>query len=109
VAKKKFVCFEVFVNGKRQCAAGVGSFGVLFAQLAWVKRSPNRRPMKMRKKIWNTEELSLDVQGSCNTEDKIESTTLRWIQQDLNVGDEIRIVVVKKYQCDEPANEVAEK
>jgi len=30
-------CFEVEVNGKKVCVAGVGEFGVLTATLSWVR------------------------------------------------------------------------
>jgi hypothetical protein len=39
------IAFEVFVNGKRVCTAGVGEYGVMSSILSLVKKRRHRRDM----------------------------------------------------------------
>jgi hypothetical protein len=102
VANKAHVCFEVHVNGKRACVAGIGELGVLSALLTWVKRSPTRRPKGLAKRTWCKEELTLGVGGITTYEETESSERVEWLGQDLAVGDEIRIVITTRGKHDPP-------
>lgn len=57
------ICFEIHINAKRICTAGIDSeFGVLPSILTWVKRDLNEFPSENRDKI-QKEELTLDLSG----------------------------------------------
>ena len=53
------IAFEVSLNGKRACVAGVEGFGVLSAILSWVRRHPEKR----RQGRTTDEDLTVDVGG----------------------------------------------
>ena len=97
------ICFEVRVNGKVLCTAGVGDLGVLTAILKWVKREPNECPEDVEITEWSAEELDLSVGGSIG-HGKHGHTFLDWIKDHgLSVGDEITIRILDQPQCDPPA------
>jgi hypothetical protein len=102
VANKAHVCFEVHVNGKRACVAGIGELGVLSAILTWVKRSPTRRAKGLAKQTWCKEELTLGVGGLITHEERESSKRVEWLGRDLAVGDEIRIVITSRAKHDPP-------
>ena len=57
------ICFEIFVNGKKICTAGIDSeFGVLTSIVTWVKRDLTQIPLEERHKI-PEEELDFNVGG----------------------------------------------
>ncbi|HZQ18154.1 MAG TPA: hypothetical protein VFA90_05485 [Terriglobales bacterium] len=79
--------FEVSLNGKKLCVAGVGDDGVLVANADWVGKPGD-------------EELFLAVSGLNNSREHID-----WIvQKPLNVGDEVQIRIVEAAEVDEPAS-----
>jgi hypothetical protein len=53
------IAFEVSLNGKRVCTAGVQDFGVLSAIVSWVRR----RPAQSRDGKTIEEELTVEVGG----------------------------------------------
>jgi len=96
------ICFEVQVNGRRVCTAGVGDLGGLSAILTWVKRDPKQRPQGLSKKKWCEETLDLTVGG---TDGHGEDSTqfLDWLRHwSISVGDEITIKVLSQDNCDPP-------
>ena len=95
------IAFEVHVNGKRVCTAGVGRKGVLSAIASWVSRvGRNRKTGKLLRGKFE-EELSFDVGGLARDPDRA-SVLLQWMDHGLRVGDEIRIKVLKTSKVDKP-------
>jgi hypothetical protein len=77
--------FNVSLNGKNLCLAGVGERGVLSAVLSWVAGEQG-------------EDLFMEVGGLANDEH------VDWVkQQPLQVGDEIRVKIVEAGSADKPA------
>ena len=85
------IAFEVLVNGKKRCLAGVAKVGVASVNLYWVKREPLVRGLPK-------EELRLSVGGL----DSLKSQNLDWLAEDLNCGDEVLIRVKKMGKVDAP-------
>jgi hypothetical protein len=78
--------FEISLNGKKLCTAGVGDNGVLVAGANWVGKPGD-------------EDLFLTVSGLSSSR----SEHVDWIsQKPLRVSDEIQIRVVETTQVDEP-------
>jgi hypothetical protein len=78
------VCYEVLLNGKRLCVAGV-SQGVLVGALTWASRpAAADRP-------WH---LDLRVGGLSDEHDHVD-----WALQELKIGDEVQFSVV---ECELP-------
>ena len=88
------VAFKVSLNGKHVCTAGVRDFGVLSANVTWVRR----RPENSRDGESIEEELTADVGG-------LDSRTrehLKWLARRLAVGDRLTIEVVESDRVDKP-------
>jgi hypothetical protein len=79
--------FEVYLNGKKLCLAGIGDHGVLTAIVNWVA-SPSARA-----------DSFLDVGGLVTPTNEY----MNWvIQESLRVGDQILIKTVEKNSVDKP-------
>ena len=89
------VAFEVKVNGKKVCTAGVADFGVLTTILTWVRRKAARTGQRARRH-GAEEELTLDVSGLNGDEH------LKWIASSLHVGDRVSIRVLDAKAVDVP-------
>lgn len=89
-------CFEVTINGKKVCTAGIGDYGVLNTILSFVggKESSDQTP---------SERLELTVFGVA-TSTVGASEHLEWLRRDLLVGDEIVIRIIEASECDQPAS-----
>lgn len=90
--------FEVTINGKKQCTAGVGNKGVLTAILSFVKGTSASDEAHQGSE---SESLDISVGGWANIAPGI-SEHLEWLNQDLSVGDEITIKIIEVVECDEP-------
>jgi hypothetical protein len=78
--------FEVSLNRKKLCAAGIGDEGVLTTIVSWVTAK-------------NRSELSLDVAGLVSSTDEHVS----WVRQkSLCIGDRIEIRIVEATSVDTP-------
>ena len=99
------IAFEVKLNGKVLCTAGMGEFGFLFADLLWDKGNPAHRPKGQSKKAWGKEELLFKVSGGRVIDEQIRER-LEWASVSLSVGDRIAIRIVERRACDEPVNRV---
>jgi hypothetical protein len=78
--------FDVSLNGKKLCSAGIGDDGVLSAIVNWVTRK-------------GTGDLFLEVGGLVSTVDE----HVKWVnQKPLQVGDTIQVTVVDAKSVDEP-------
>ncbi|MBI2837840.1 MAG: hypothetical protein HYX75_05975 [Acidobacteria bacterium] len=91
------IAFEVSVNGRMVCTAGVRDFGVLSAILTWARR----RAEKSGDGLDIEEELTFDVGGldSCAP---LAGEHLKWLGRSLVVGDSVSIRVVEVEQVDSP-------
>jgi hypothetical protein len=85
------LAFEIHINGKKRCIAGMDKPGVVTAALSWVLRAPEgrRRPR---------EELSLGVGGLVSHSDE----DLVWLERAMQLGDEITIRIVEVRAADAP-------
>jgi len=77
--------FEVFLNGKRLCLAGIGNHGVLSTTITYV--SGRGEP-----------ETRLDIGGLVMPEKE----HMRWRRPSLRVGDEVRVKIVDRKSVDKP-------
>ena len=79
--------FEVHLNGKKLCLAGIGNDGVLVATVNWVARK-------------NKGDMSLQVGGLISpTGEHVAWTS----QKPLRVGDRIQVMIVERSTVDRPA------
>jgi hypothetical protein len=79
--------FEIYLNDKQLCRAGVGEQGVVSAHVAWVGKPRSKS-------------LTLHVGGLISPTNE----NVSWIQERaLNVGDEVRIKIAEGDYVDEPA------
>jgi len=91
------IAFEVSLNGKRACVAGVEGFGVLSAILSWVRRHPEKR------RQGRTAAEGLIVVGGLRSEASGPGEHLKWISRSLRGGDRVSIRVVDTLKVDVPA------
>lgn len=100
------LCFEVSVNGKRICTAGVGEFGVLSAIVSWSSLDPERLPPRYRHP--DPDQLTggrLDLHVGGLLSDHSEGNHhVIWDCPQIQVGDEITVRVVEESKPDEPTS-----
>jgi len=85
--------FEVHLNGKKLCIAGIGDDGVLVAIVSYVVRSSRK------------EELSLSVSGLVSPAQE----HVRWRDDlELEVGDEVLLRIVESERVDRPRKRTRE-
>src|SRR4249919_3433307 len=99
--------FEILVNGKRVCLAGIPGYGVLTATLSWVKRNPasvDRTTIKTSSlESFLKELIELEVGGlNTNADAGEHGQRLNWLKQHLREGDEIAFRVLPPGRSDEP-------
>src|SRR5215203_1397036 len=85
------LAFEIYINGKKGCTAGISGPCVLTACLSWVLREPKSRRGKRK-------ELKLGVGGLVNHSDE----DLEWLSRDLRPGDEVTIRIIEAAKVDKP-------
>ena len=85
------LAFEIYINGKKRCTAGVRGPCVLTAALCWVLREHASRSRKRK-------ELNLGVGGLVSRSDE----SLEWLQRDVQPGDEVTIRIIEAAKVDEP-------
>ena len=90
--------FDVYVNGRKLCRAGVGKEGVLDAIVSWVKLTgaAARTARRLRSRV---EETRLEVGGLAG------DTHRRWPERNLKTGDRVVIEVVAATTFDPPVRE----
>jgi len=93
------IAFEIYLNGEKICTAGVGRFGVLTAILGWVKRSPFVEEEEGSETDINDreEETYINVSGLIGN-DRIGYESVKWLRQNLDIGDLVTVKVVDKFQ-----------
>jgi hypothetical protein len=89
--------FQVSLNGKKLCTAGVGEDGVLTTIVTWV--GPTRNRARKGQRTSKSEDLDLSVGGliSPNREH------VSWHECSLRVGDEVQIQIVDRASVDRPS------
>ena len=92
------IAFEVFVNGKRTCIAGVGPSGVLHVIVNWVGRSPRSPRVGGRT---NSGESWVNVGGMYVTKSRA-NVHPRWVDRVVKPGDEVVVRVVNARRVDPP-------
>jgi len=97
----KMKCFEVIINGKRVCTAGIGEDGVLTSVVTFVKRNRSAEETAETKENNDSESLNIRVGGIANRETGA-MEQVEWLEQRLVVGDEITIRIIEASECDEP-------
>ena len=85
------LAFEIYINGKKRCTAGIRGPCVLTAALCWVLREPKSGPRKRK-------ELNLGVGGLVSRSDE----SLEWLQRDVQPGDEVSIRIIEAAKVDKP-------
>jgi hypothetical protein len=101
------VAFEVVVNGKKACNAGLAGRGVLTAILSWAHRVPHLDPETNQS--YPTEELMLDVGGLVSTSENQPGDQMSWLRRQLQVGDTITINIKNLETVDEPETRERQK
>jgi hypothetical protein len=97
VLRATVIAFEVSINGKRMCTAGIADFGVLSAILSWARR----RPENSRDGKDSEEELTFEVGGLDNSDAAV-SEHLNWLATPLQVGDTVSIRVIEPNEVEAP-------
>jgi hypothetical protein len=83
--------FEVRVNGKKLCLAGIGDDGVLTATVNWVTRDGKG-------------DMFLQVGGFVSPAGE----HVKWVnQRPLRVGDEIRVKIVRANSAETPIKKIS--
>jgi hypothetical protein len=84
------IAFEVFINGRKKCTAGISGPGVLTATMSWILREPGERRGKRK-------ELNLGIGGLAGR-----NRFLEWLSYKPKPGDEVTIRIVKATKVDKP-------
>ena len=90
--------FDVFVNDRKICRAGVGALGVLSATVTWVRLTGTAQGTAHRLKE-PSEQTGLAVGGLSN------GIHRRWPSRDLTIGDRVTIAVASARTFDRPTRE----
>lgn len=88
------ICFEVQVNDRKICRAGLGQFGVLTSLISWVNN--RERPDEN-----GTQSVSLNV-GGLTIPENDPGEFVTWVRESLTVGDEVSMKIVEAIDADEP-------
>ena len=83
--------FEVHVNGRRTCVAGIGEPGVLTATLTWVLGEPRGQRV-------GREDMGVQVGGLISRGDEF----VQWCRRAVRRGDEVVIRIVDVAESDTP-------
>lgn len=87
-------CFEVSLNGKLVCTAGIKDVGMLLALVELSKRKPKSKGQS------NPDYLKLRVGGSEINNGRLEQVDR--LNRRIRVGDEIKIRIVEASRFDKP-------
>jgi hypothetical protein len=92
------IAFEVYLNGKQICTAGVGDLGVLSTHVCWVKR--NEKDRSHLTPPLAEEELTLNVGGIVTP---VEEHVSWHENRPVQIGDEVRLRIVERETVDQPS------
>ncbi|WP_317110361.1 hypothetical protein [Chroococcidiopsis sp. SAG 2025] len=96
---KIMIAFEVYLNGEKLCTAGLRDLSVLTAILNWRQRQADASAANPED--LDAEDLRLYVGGMLNIAEGSREF-LRWLDLNLEVGDEITIKIVDANTVDIP-------
>jgi len=91
--------FEIYINNKKVCTASIGDDGVLSSILTLAKRS-HKKVDGVERKL-PKEELYIEV-GAYMTKSNSQSEHVKWLNQELNLGDLIQIKIIDTQEPDTP-------
>ena len=80
--------FEIYLNGRKLCTAGLGEAGVVTSAITWV-RGPNPK---------EPEGMDFRVGGLVSRT----NTFIDWMHRRLREGDEVRVLVCQKTKVSKP-------
>ena len=100
-SKRLHVAFDIFVNGKKPCRAGVGELGVISAGVSWVRRAASTSENAGA----TSEELFLDV-GGLYHDAAGSNLHPHWAHVRLAPGDRVNVRIVRAASFD-PASRVS--
>jgi acyl dehydratase len=80
--------FDIYLNGRKRCTAGIDAAGVVVSAITWTAGESHERE----------EDLELRVSGLISRA----HTHVDWFHRPLKTGDEVKIVVVEKAKSDRP-------
>lgn len=92
------ICFDVFVNGRKKCTAGVGEFGVLDAKIIWYNR------MRTDGDAVDESHNGEFIVGGFEDSDPWRGEHVTWLAElvELKAGDELLVKVVESDSADPP-------
>ena len=95
------IAFEIAIEDRRMCTAGVAGEGVTSVIATWVRR-PSHDPVTEEPLPGHfEEELTLDVGGLTHDPDG-SPVHLQWLRHPLKVGQRITLTVVETAEADPP-------
>ena len=91
--------FQIIINGKEICTAGIKDYGVLSAITSWVLRDPAKYDANKHPSLeeFTAEEMSFTVGGLLNDGSHVE-----WEKREIKPGDEITIKILESGEYDKP-------
>ncbi len=98
VRRRRPVVFDVYLNGRRLCRAGVGESGVLSAIINWVSGGTTRDGRRRKA------QLDLHV-GGLRHDDRGSDIHPSWVDVNLKPGDQISVRVGQGDRIDRPVRE----
>jgi hypothetical protein len=91
------ICFDVELNGKRLCRAGVGESGVLSSIVSWVGGSPRAPDRGGRTKAGI---VRLSVGGLLGSDPESVQMLPEWVERLMRPGDTVSVTVVEASAAD---------
>jgi hypothetical protein len=101
------IAFEISIDGRPACTAGVSPAGVASVIATWVCRPSSESAAGVALGDCLEEELTLDVGGLAHDPDGA-SVHLSWLRQPLKPGQQITITVLETAVVDPPQKRIRE-
>lgn len=96
------IAFEVHVDGKLVCTAGVGDLGVITTIISWAQRKASEHEGRALEDREFEEDLTIHVGGLLRESDGT-AVHLRWLDTDLQPGSEVVVRVVEVTEATKPS------
>jgi hypothetical protein len=95
------ICFEVLLNGKVVCTAGL-SDGMLHLYMQSIGRSLGVRINVGGTTFRRPDDLAPKLQAALQQPEPELAVHLKWLDERVNLGDEITVRIVERPECDPP-------
>jgi hypothetical protein len=95
------IAFEIWIDGRKQCVAGIGDLGVASAMATWVRRASLDPTSGEPVPDGVEEELNFEVAGLAYDPDGA-AVHSRWLRQPLQLGQQVTLTVVETDEADPP-------